>query len=165
MGRPSKADFFKMIKRGKILDNPVRMEDFNNAEKVYGKDLGVVKGKTVRMRPSRVVVDTETAVMEKLNIVLAVDVMNFIGLSFLVTASRSIGFITTSLLRDRKKRTIVEALKQVMSVYRAKGHTVLTMNFTEQNQPIHTILGDNEFETIRENMLELGVEVNVIYLM
>jgi hypothetical protein len=55
----------------------------------------------------------------------------------------------------------VEALKQVMSVYRAKGHTVLTMNFTEQNQPIHTILGDNEFETIRENMLELGVEVNV----
>lgn len=91
MGRPSKADFFKMIKRGKILDNPVRMEDFNNAEKVYGKDLGVVKGKTV-------LVDTETAAMEKLNIVLAVDVMNFTGLSFLVTVSRSIGFITASLL-------------------------------------------------------------------
>ncbi len=98
MGRPSKADFLKMIKRGKLLDNPVRMEDFNNAEKVYGKDLGVVKGKTVRVRPNRVVVDTETAAMEKLNIVLAFDVMNFTGLSFLVTVSRLIGFITASLL-------------------------------------------------------------------
>jgi hypothetical protein len=91
MGRPSTADFLKMIKRRKLLENPVRMEDFNNAEKVYGKDLGVVKGKTV-------LVDTETAAMEKLNIVLAVDVMNFTGLSFLVTVSRSIGFITASLL-------------------------------------------------------------------
>jgi hypothetical protein len=161
MGRPSKADFLKMIKRGKLLDNPVRMEDFYNAEKVFGKDLGVVKGKTVRVRPNRVVVDTETAALEKLNIILAVDVMNFTGLSFLVTVSRSIGFITASLLRDRKKRTIVETLKQVMSVYKGKGHTVLTMNFTEQNQPVHTILGDNEFEDIQEDMLELGVEVNV----
>jgi hypothetical protein len=35
------------------------------------------------------------------------------------------------------------------------------MNFTKQNQPMHTILGDNEFEAIREDMMELGVEVNV----
>jgi hypothetical protein len=55
----------------------------------------------------------------------------------------------------------MEALKQVMSMYKGKGHTVLTMNFTEQNQPVHTILGDNEFEAIREDMLELGVEVNM----
>ncbi|MFN9983692.1 MAG: hypothetical protein ACK53Y_27455, partial [bacterium] len=69
MGRPSKADFLKMIKRGTLLENPVRMEDFYNAEKVFGKDLGVVKGKTVRVRPNRVVVDTETAALEKLNII------------------------------------------------------------------------------------------------
>jgi hypothetical protein len=35
------------------------------------------------------------------------------------------------------------------------------MNFTKQNQPMHTNLGDNEFEAIREDMMELGVEVNV----
>jgi len=161
MGRPSKADFLKMIKKGKVLDNPVRMEDFSNAEKIYGKDLGVVKGKTVRIRPDRVVVDTETAVKEKLNIVLAVDVMKFTGLNFLVTVSRAIGFITATLLRDRKKGTIVEALKQVINVYKGKGHRVGMMNFTEQNQPVHTILGDNEFEIIREDMVALGIAVNV----
>ncbi len=55
----------------------------------------------------------------------------------------------------------MEALKQVINVYKGKGHSVQSMNFTEDNQPIHTILGDNEFEAIKEDMLELGVEVNV----
>jgi hypothetical protein len=64
MGRPSKADFLQMIKKGKLLENPVQMEDFINAERVYGKDLGVVKGKTVRIKPKRVTINTEDAVRE-----------------------------------------------------------------------------------------------------
>jgi hypothetical protein len=96
-----------------------------------------------------------------LNIILAIDVMYFTGLSFLVTVSRTMGFITVSFLRDRKKKTIVDALKQVITVYKGKGHSVLMMNFTEQNQPVHKILGDNEFEAIRESMTEMGIEVNV----
>jgi hypothetical protein len=87
--------------------------------------------------------------------------MYFTGLSFLVTVSRTMGFITVSFLRDRKKKTIVDALKQVITVYKGKGHSVLMMNFTEQNQPVHKILGDNEFEAIRESMTEMGIEVNV----
>ena len=47
MGRPLKADFQKMLQKGKIRDNPVVMEDYNIAEKIYGKDLGIIKGKTV----------------------------------------------------------------------------------------------------------------------
>jgi hypothetical protein len=36
-----------MIKKGKILNNPVTVTDFWNAKIIYGKDLGAVKGKTV----------------------------------------------------------------------------------------------------------------------
>jgi hypothetical protein len=75
MGRPSKADFLQMIKKGLLLENPVQMEDFINAERVYGKDLGVLKGKTVRIKPTRVTISTEDAVKEKLNIILPIDVM------------------------------------------------------------------------------------------
>ena len=35
------------------------------------------------------------------------------------------------------------------------------MNFNEQNQPVHTILGDNEFKAIKDDMTEMGIEVNV----
>jgi len=161
MGRPSKADFQKMLTSGKILDNPVVMEDFHNAEKLYGTDLGVIKGKTVRKKPRSVPVDIQTAAIERMNIILAVDIMNFTGLSFLVTVSRNIRFITATMLLDRKRKTIVQALTQVFHLYRGKGHDVTDMNFLEQNQPVHTILGDNEFEAIREDMAILGVAVNI----
>jgi hypothetical protein len=105
MGRPSKADSQKMLQKGKIRDNPVVMEDYNIAEKRYGKNLGIIKGKTVRSKPRSVTIDVQTAEHEKHNIVLAVDVMSFMRLSFLVTVSRNIRFITAGLLTDRKKKT------------------------------------------------------------
>jgi hypothetical protein len=87
MGKPSINDFASMIKKGKILNNPVSMDDYKTAETIYGKDLGVIKGKTVRMKPNPVMIDIETAVREKYNIILAVDIMQFTSLVFLVTVS------------------------------------------------------------------------------
>lgn len=101
------------------------------------------------------------AAKEKLNIILAVDIMHFTSLNFLVTVSRNLRFLTATILLDRKKKTIEQALKQVINLYRGRGHAVNEMNFTEQNNPIHTILADNEFESIRESMEALGVVVNV----
>jgi hypothetical protein len=161
MGRPSKADFFGMITKGKLLDNPVTVTDYNNAEKIHGTDLGVIKGKTVRVKRKHVSIDVETAVKGKLNIILAVDVMHFTNLNFLVTVSRNLHFITATILPDRRKKIIVQALTQVLNVYKGKGHTVSQTNFTEQNAPVHNILADNKFESIREHMEALGVGVNV----
>ena len=104
MGRPSKDDFQPMLRKGKLLNNPVTMMDYNYTERIYGKDLGVVKGKTIQTRPLHVSVDTESAAKEKLNIVLSVDIMHFIGLTFLVTVSQNIRFITAMILSDRKKK-------------------------------------------------------------
>jgi hypothetical protein len=103
MGRPSVHDFANMIKKGKILNNPVSMDDYKIAETIYGKDLGVIKGKTVRTKPNPVMIDIDTAVKERYNIVLAVDIMQFTGLIFLVTVSRNFKFITAMHLSDRKK--------------------------------------------------------------
>jgi hypothetical protein len=64
MGQPSISDFANMIKRGKIFNNPVTLEDYNIAETIYGKDLGVIKGKTTRTRPKTVTIDVSTAVQE-----------------------------------------------------------------------------------------------------
>jgi hypothetical protein len=161
MGRPSMADFYGMIKRGKLFDNPVTMQDYENAEKIYGKDLGVIKGKTVRVQPKHVSIDIDVAAKEKLNIILAVDIMHFTSLNFLVTVSRNLQFLTATILLERKKKTIEQALKQVINLYQGRGHAVNEMNFTEQNNPIHTILANSEFESIRESMETLGVVVNV----
>ncbi len=138
------------------------IEDYCMAEKIDGQDLGVIKGKTVHTKPKTVMVDIGYATYEKCNIVLAEDTMHFTSLYFLVTVSRNIKFITTQYLPDRKKKTIIQAIKQTISVYQGKGHTVTDVEITETDkQPIHTILADNEFDKIREEMEQYGIRVNV----
>jgi len=122
----------------------------------------VIKGKTVRTKPNPVMIDIYTAVKEKHNIILAVDIMQFTSLISLVTVSRNIKFITAMHLSDQKKKTIVHAVKQAIAVYQGKGHTVTDIEFTEtEKKPIHPILADNEFEAIREKKGKCDIRVNV----
>jgi hypothetical protein len=64
-------------------------------------------------------------------------------------------------LSDRKKITISKSIKQVLNLYKGKGHIVEKMDFTEFNNPVHTVLADNEFESLREEIEECGMQINV----
>ncbi len=88
--------------------------------------------------------------------------MYFTGLPFLITVSRNICFITASVLPDRKKDTIWKTLRQVINVYRNRGHRVEEVDFTEWNNPIHTLLADNEFQMLKDEIEEIGVNVNIV---
>jgi hypothetical protein len=46
-------------------------------------------------------------------------------------------------------------------LYKGKGHIVEKMDFTEFNNPVHTVLADNEFESLREEIEECGMQINV----
>jgi hypothetical protein len=69
---------------------------------------------------------------------------------------------------DRKKKTLFEALKQVFNVYKSKGHTIdnveynVGFQFEEQEEPIHTILADNEFQALKDDIQDLGMDVHVV---
>jgi hypothetical protein len=110
IGRPSQKIFKEMIKRGKLINNTVMIQDYRNALEIYGEDLGVLKGKTVRSKPEVLKVQF-TDKPEPKNIVLSIDKMYFMGIYFLTTVSRNIGFITATMLPDRKKVTIYKALQ------------------------------------------------------
>jgi hypothetical protein len=81
--------------------------------------------------------------MEKKQKVLSVDVMYFTVIAFLITVSRMYKFITLKALKDRERRMIFEALKQ------ATRDIMKDIGFSEFDNPIHTILADNEFESLR----------------
>jgi hypothetical protein len=98
---------------------------------------------------------------EKLQIVLSVDIMHFTGINFLITVSRNFRFITAGVLSDRKRVTIFNAIRHVINIYIGKEHDMKAVYFTELNGPIHTILADNEFVSLREDIEEFGIEVNI----
>jgi hypothetical protein len=64
-------------------------------------------------------------------------------------------------LRDQTKRTIWESLKNAMEVYRSRGYRTEEFKFTEYNKPIHTIVTDDKFKTLREKVEGCGVQVNI----
>lgn len=113
------------------------------------------------MKPQHAQVDSGGESIEKRNIVLSVDIMHFTGICFLVTVSRDFKFITAGALTDWKKVTVLKSIKHVINLYKGKGHEVEKVVFTEWNSPVHTILADNEFESLREDIEECGVQVNL----
>ncbi len=50
MGPPSTKAFKLMLKNGLLLNNSVMTIDYRNAFRIYGEDLGSVKGKTVKRK-------------------------------------------------------------------------------------------------------------------
>jgi hypothetical protein len=50
MGPPSTKAFELMLKNGLLLNNSVMTIDYRNAFRIYGEDLGSVKGKTVKRK-------------------------------------------------------------------------------------------------------------------
>jgi hypothetical protein len=157
MGRPSQKAFEDMIRSGKLLNNSITVQDSRNAIQIYGVDLGT-KNKT-----SHVSFD----IVERpkpINIILSIDVMYLTGLTFLTTVSRNIHFITATLLVDWKKKTIFEAIQQVTRIYKGKGHDINGLEFKEDENvmPIHTVMADNKFQALKEDLENIGMNVHVV---
>jgi len=121
----------------------------------------VIKGKTVKEKMNHVKIEVGEGPVEKHLVILSIDVMYLMRICYLVTVSRDFHFITTTALRDQKKKTMLHALKYAVNVYNSKGHTVEKVEFSQVNNEIHTILADNEFEVLREEIEESGIKVNI----
>ena len=95
IGTPSKADLKKIISMNAISNLPVQASDVDLAEKIYGPDIGTLKGKTTRKFP----LPMETDIIElppeitedRSSWELCMDVMFVNGMPFLTSGNCSIG--------------------------------------------------------------------------
>jgi len=72
-------------------------------------------------------------------------------------------FITATLLENRKRQTILNEIKKIFFLYKGKGHSIDNVEFLEdEDKPIHTLLADNEFQTLRDDIENEGVQVHVV---
>jgi hypothetical protein len=136
-----------MLRKGKLVNTNITFQDYRNAIQIYGKDLGDIKGKKNRKKPSQMQIITFAKPSPK-NLILSVDIMFFTGLTFLTTVSRNVTFVTATLLENRKRQTILNEIKKIFFLYKGKGHSIDNVEFLEdEDKPIHTLLADNEFQT------------------
>jgi hypothetical protein len=122
VGRPTTKEFIKIVEMNLLPNCPVTREDILIAEKIFGPDIGSLKGKTVRRDTDHVEVSATPVPSELMsqyrNVTIGADIMFVNKLPFFVTISRNIKFGTAVLITDQKHETLVKAVRDVLNIYK-----------------------------------------------
>ena len=123
MGYPSIKDIVDGINKGRVINLPISRSDLENAEQIWGKDMGSVVGKTTRTRPSPVIIQPTQVSMDK-NIILCADIFYIGGLTFLLTVSRGLSMCMVSHMANRKVSTLKDLIMVQVSAYQSNGFLI-----------------------------------------
>src|SRR5210317_193221 len=144
VGYPTVKDFIAMIKNNMLMNCLVTVEDIKNAEKIFGPDIHVLKGKTVRQKPMPVTVDYVKIPAKILTlyhkVVLAIDIFFVNNLAFFISVARNLKFGTTEYITYRTKSVLLESIANLVGAYNKRSFK------------INTILADPEFEPLRDEL-------------
>lgn len=146
LGTPSVHDFKAIIKSNQISNIPITIDDINIAEKIFGPDVGALKGKTTRQKPAPVVADYIEIPKELIdnhsNITLCLDGMKINGVNFLTTISRNIMYRTAEWVPSNTMQAYRSVLDNVFRTYNRAGFKITTINCDNEFQPLMHQLQD-----------------------
>eukprot|EP00804_Cyclotella_cryptica_P006122 CCRYP_010732-RA/>CCRYP_010732-RA protein AED:0.20 eAED:0.22 QI:0/0/0/1/1/1/2/0/901 len=145
MAHPSDGTFKHLVSSTNAMHNlDVSIPAIAIANSLFGPDLGGVRGKTVRRKPSAVRPEYVRIPRDLYEchkfVTLTADVMFVNGLPFLVTLSRGIKLGSIEFLPSCTAKNLIKALEKVILIYRREGFIV------------KTCLMDMEFEKLKSDM-------------
>jgi hypothetical protein len=147
LGYPTVANFKHIIKQNLIKNCPVTVEDINIAEKIYGMDIAVLKGKTTRRNPPRVKDDLIEIPMELIskhkNLYYYMDLMYINGMPMLTGIDRSIHFRSLVPLDNRTAEELYKGLDKVLRKYNSTGYTVTKIFCDQEFKPLMDDIKDD----------------------
>ena len=125
IGTPSINDFKAILCMNMISNNPVTTEDINVSERIFGPDIGALKGKTTRKKPIKVIDDhikiPKELIASQHAITLCIDIMNVNGLQFVTKISKNLQYRTAQFTSSRSPREYAKVIKEVIAMYRKGG--------------------------------------------
>jgi hypothetical protein len=82
-------------------------------------------------------------------VTIALDIMYVNNIPFLVLISRHLRFGTTDGLKNLRNTTIINAIKQILNIYK------------ERDFKVSLILADRQFKSIKTNIAGMGISTNI----
>ena len=121
-----------MIQYGLIHNCDVTIQDVDNANELFGRDIYALKGKTVRKKPDEVTEDyiaiPKSIAKRHLELTLSIDLMFIQKQIFLVTVSQHLKFTTINHVEKRMTGQVMTELRKVLSLYCHRGFKVTNMH-------------------------------------
>ena len=146
VGTPSINDFKAILRMNTISDNPVTTKDIVLAEKIFGPDIGSLKGKSTRNPPIPVVDDMieipRALIQSQQNVTLCIDAMKVNGLVFLTTISRNIYYRTAQFIPRQTIDQYKIALTSVIQCYNKGGFRIGHIHADNEFRPLLAPLED-----------------------
>ena len=141
---PTMSDLKAIIKMNSIQDCPVTVEDVDMAERIFGKDIASIKGKSTRSKPKSAVHHTVAIPPELVkiqhNVDLCIDTIFVNEMPFLTSISKRIMYRTAQWIPNRELETYEVALTNVLKVYNRGGFHVTR------------VFADNEFRPLLDSV-------------
>ena len=128
-----------MIKNDLILNGPVTLDDIERASKMYGANIEVLKGKTVRTKSDPVISDyiavPEDVLQANRNVTFSADIMFVNKIHFFTTVSRDIKFTTVEDIETQTLKQLAESTNKVRALYSARGFKLYKRQFGRRFYP------------------------------
>ena len=151
IGTPSISDFKAIIRINAIKNNPVTIKDVEIAEKIFGPDIGSIKGKTTRQKPNEAVEDyvqIPKAIMDAHgDVTLCADTLKVNGLPFFTSVSRGILYRTAEFLPTMTKKDYRSAFRNVFRIYNRGGFKITDVHCDREYTPLMEDI-EEEFGTV-----------------
>jgi hypothetical protein len=145
LGRPAYPRFLLALKENQILNCPVTLDDARRAERIYGKDIAFIKGKTTAQAATAHIPDYTPVTLPadlldlRPNVTLCIDLFYMLGLGFCLSTSRELRYLSCHPIADRFKPTLHSCISTDLSVYRARGFVPTAIH------------ADGEFNTLQQS--------------
>jgi hypothetical protein len=136
-----------------IGDNPSTRRDVRIAKKIFGPDVPVMKGKTVKQkikmpRANDITDIPPNIIKEYINVHLSIDAMHVNGIKFLILHSKHIGLLQTYCVRRNNREGMLSCILKMIQTY--KSRSVFT---------VVTIEADGAFESIKHELQDKPCQV------
>ena len=133
---PPEYDLTNAVRAGLIKNSPVTAKDCQNANKVFGTNAAVFKGKYARKRPTPVVEDIHTVPDEIINphkkLDAAIDVFTISGLDFLAWIDTAIRFRKAPYMSNQKHKTFYKVIDICLRLYNHEGFWIQRLHCDRQ---------------------------------
>jgi hypothetical protein len=132
VGCPRVESFKHILRQNIIKSCPVTADDVNIAKKIFGGDIGALKGKSTRSRPTPVkddLVEISPELLEQhQELTYCMDIMYVNGMPMMTGIDQSIRFRGLIPLTSQVASEIYQALEIILRVYNKQGYRIKNIN-------------------------------------